>query len=844
MGGNSPGLPDGRDLLDGAEWRCVSAPPGSRTGPDDLVGTELQWLSATVPGTVAHALRAVGAFEPSLERMDARDWWFRCRFTGAPAPGPGTGDGWVLELDGLATLADVWLNGSHILRSESMFADWRLPVSAVSDDNELCLRFAALTPVLEERRARPRWKSKGMSSQNLRWIRTTLLGRQSGWASVPVPVGPWRPVRLRQRAPVEMVRRRVRASCTDTSDVSSTGTVTVELELAGPALSGSEAPAARLEVAGATAILDAVRTSLGWRVAGKVAVEGVERWWPHTHGAQPLYSVQAVVAGIALDLGEVGFRSVTVDRSDDGFQMMVNGVPVFCRGAGWYPIDPVSLQATDAELVASVELTRAAGCNMLRIPGGTVYEDDRFFTACDRAGILVWQDAMLGPLDPPEDDGFIASVVDEVSALLDRVAPHPSLAVLCGGQEIEEQPAMFGLPRERWRSTVIDTALPDLVDREAPGLVYVTSSPSGGDLPFQSSAGVSHYAGVGVYLFPLGDMRRAAPRFVSEGLAFSIPPERITVDEEFSGGLSAHQEAEWKLAVHRDAGSWFDLEDVRDHYTNSMFGADMATLWRTDHERALDLGRAAMTEVVATAIAEWRRAGSSCEGILAIAWRDLRPGPGWGLVDSSGRPKAPWYALARGSAPIAVLATDEGVNGLDLHLVNDSVEDITATLVVGLHTAAHEVEKASRPVLVPAREGVTVRADSLFDGFRDLTYAYCFGPRSYEVVTADLVDGAGGLLSRTAYLPGGPAREIDPDVGLQAVVEPTDGGAWHLRVSCLRFSQYVQIDVPGFLPSDSWFHLPPGGTRAVRLVPEPGPGREPRGRVRALNSGVQGIVAP
>ncbi len=58
------------------------------------------------------------------------------------------------------------------------------------------IRFSALTPLLEGRRPRPRWKTQGASHQNLRWFRTTLLGRQPGWTVTPAPVGPWRPVRL------------------------------------------------------------------------------------------------------------------------------------------------------------------------------------------------------------------------------------------------------------------------------------------------------------------------------------------------------------------------------------------------------------------------------------------------------------------------------------------------------------------------------------------------------------------------------------------------------------------------------------------------------------------------
>ncbi len=843
---STAGSVDGSDLLSGASWSCTATVPGSRSGPDDLDLTALAWMAASVPGTVADALRSVGATEPPPERLDGQDWWFRCIVPGPSATGSDEREGWLLEVDGLATLADVWLNGTHLVRSESMFATWAVPVDRLEDENELCVRFAALSPVLEQRRPRPRWKVRGVTSQNLRWIRTSLLGRQAGWASIPVPVGPWRPIRLRRRAAVHLVRSKVLSSCAPGRDGRTTGTVAVDLTVAVPArLDGSHPPDARLEVAGRSAALSGSIEGEGWRFAGTVDIAGVERWWPHTHGAQPLYGVRVDVGGTTLDLGEVGFRTIDVDRSDGGFQLVVNGVAVFCRGAGWYPIDPVSLQADPSELAAAVELARSAGMNMLRIPGGTVYEVDEFFSVCDRTGVLVWQDIMLAQLDPPEDEGFVAAMVDEVSEFIDRTVRHPSLAVLCGGEQIEEQVAGSGLPRERWGTPLIESILPEVVGREAPGLAFATSSPTGGDLPFQTDTGVSHYVGVGVHLFPLDDLRRAAPRFVSEGLAFSYPPERSTVDEEFGGDISAHHESDWKRGVHRDAGSWFDLEDVRDHYTTSFFQKDMDNLWRTDHQRALDLGRAAMALVVDAAASEWRRAGSPCAGMLAIALRDLRSGPGWGLVDSSGRPKSGWYGFARACAPVAVLATDEGVNGLALHLVNDTELDIGGRLEIGLHTAVHRVETASCPVELPARGGYSVRAEALFEGFRDLTYAYCFGPRVYELVTADLVDADGQVLSRAAYLPGGPARETDPDVGLQAEIEPADDGMWSLRVSSRRFAQFVQVDVPGYTPDDSWFHLPPGGSREVLLRPLPaiGNGSEPRGRVRALNSSTVGVVS-
>src|SRR6202044_1589151 len=104
-----------------------------------------------------------------------------------------------------------------------------------------------------------------------------------------------------------------------------------------------------------------------------------------------------------------GFRSVEVDRTDGAFRPVVNGVEVFCRGACWWPIDPVGLYAGDDELRETLELVRSAHMNMVRIPGGTVYEDERFWDLCDELGIMVWQDCMIGYVDPPEDEDFEAA---------------------------------------------------------------------------------------------------------------------------------------------------------------------------------------------------------------------------------------------------------------------------------------------------------------------------------------------------------------------------------------------------------------------------------------------------
>jgi len=83
-------------------WRCLSVPSGSAARPEELP-SDAAWLAAPVPGTVAEARRAAGlAVDPSAD-LHAEDHWYR--LAGELSPGG------RLEFAGLATLAEIWLDG-------------------------------------------------------------------------------------------------------------------------------------------------------------------------------------------------------------------------------------------------------------------------------------------------------------------------------------------------------------------------------------------------------------------------------------------------------------------------------------------------------------------------------------------------------------------------------------------------------------------------------------------------------------------------------------------------------------------------------------------------------------
>src|SRR5262249_52344016 len=152
---------------------------------------------------------------------------------------------------------------------------------------------------------------------------------------------------------------------------------------------------------------------------------------------------------VVIDLGRVGFRALEVNRGPDGesFGLTINGVDVFCRGVCWTPLDLARLDADPADYRHALERLKDAGVNMLRVSGTMTYETDVFHDLCDELGILVWQDFMFANMDYPSADRIFARAVTlEAQQLLERLEGRPSIVVLCGNSEVEQQAAMLGLP--------------------------------------------------------------------------------------------------------------------------------------------------------------------------------------------------------------------------------------------------------------------------------------------------------------------------------------------------------------------------------------------------------------
>jgi len=771
------------------------------------------------------------------ESADVSSWTYRLTFDAPELEGRRS----RLGFDGLATIASVRLNDQPLFDARNMFRRYEhdlLPGMLRASRNELRVHVDALNDHLDTpRRARPRWRAPMVAHQQLRWFRTSLLGRTPGWSPMRPVVGPWAPVWLRDADTAGPVDGHVH-----TTLQSSAGRCAVTVGWQGALPSGGVQ--LLLERHGARVAACAMVAAGDGRLAADLHVPSVDRWWPHTHGEPALHDV--VLAWTSTDgmaarhvLQRVGFREVEMRAGADGrLRLAVNGVDVFARGACWMPIGGDRLHASRAAYEHDLAVLRDAGANMVRVSGATAYEHEAFHDACDAMGVMVWQDMMFANMDFPVDDpAFLAEVDAECADRLADWRGRPSLMVVCGNSEVEQQAAMWGADRAQWAPALFHERLAACVRRELPQAVWWPSSAHGGALPFDPAVGSTSYYGVGAYRQPLGEALAQPPSFATECLAFASIPESAGLAHGPDGALPPGPA--WKAGVPRDLGAGWDFDDVRDHYVEQLYGEVPATLRATEPARYLELGRAAVAEVAARAFAHWR-VTPLCGGAMVWTHRDLRPGAGWGLLDHQGRAKSIAHALGDVWQPKAVLVTEHGQQGVAIHVVNDGPQPEQGSIEVVLYReGAVQVERCELAVEVGAHATQTWTLQAALDHFVDLTWSYRFGPPPVDTLVAIWRNAAGAEVARVVHFVSavhGPGRPLQRgDTGLQASLAAQSDDTALLSLRTTSAARGVHIDVTGWQAARNHFHLAPGATCSVQLRRDGSGTSRLRGAVSAIN---------
>ncbi|HEX8685393.1 MAG TPA: glycoside hydrolase family 2 TIM barrel-domain containing protein, partial [Pyrinomonadaceae bacterium] len=460
-----------------------------------------EWRRASVPGSVHTDLLADGAIEDPFYRDNERklqwigktDWEYRTTFDVSPALMRRRRHELVFE--GLDTYATVFLNERRVLEADNMFRTWRVGVTGALRAGANTLRVVFRSPINE---VLPRMKSLGyeLPAANDQGEKTSPHTRKApyhyGWDWGPrfVTSGVWRPVRLEAWDDARLSDLHVIQNRLGSDSAQLTAEVEVESVAASGAVLLVEDPNDPRVSARQT-----VRLAPGSnRFALKLQIPDPQLWWPAGMGAQKLYTLRArlLPAGGGKALGELsarfGLRTVELrqepDRWGKSFTFVVNGVPVFAKGANWIPADAFPARVTRARYRQLLESARDANMNMLRVWGGGYYEADDFYELCDELGLLVWQDFMFACSMDPGDEKFLAGVRAEATDNVRRLRNHPSVALWCGNNEVETAWHHWGwkqnLPAKLWDDykKIFHGVLPEVVAEHDPSRAYWPSSPS------------------------------------------------------------------------------------------------------------------------------------------------------------------------------------------------------------------------------------------------------------------------------------------------------------------------------------------------------------------------------
>jgi beta-mannosidase len=203
-------------------------------------------------------------------------------------------------------------------------------------------------------------------------------------------------------------------------------------------------------------------------------------------------------------------------------------------------------------------------------------------------------------------------------------------------------------------------------------------------------------------------------------------------------------------------------------------------------------------------------------------------------VDSLGLPKAPYYYLRRSWQPQQITVTDEGLDGLHLHLVNEADAPLAGSVeLLLLKEDRVVVARQEVPCTLAPRSRQVLASAALLDRFHDVTYAYRFGPPQQDVAVATLFDAEHRVVSEAFYFVG--AREpslVTPQLEIEA--QTADAGCFEVTLHSDHFLRSVSFDCSGYLPDDNFFHLVPARAKLVRFTPV-SPGSRFRAHLEALN---------
>ncbi|WP_426453173.1 beta-mannosidase [Paenibacillus sp. S-38] len=790
----------------------------------DLNGTwrmrrrgEDAWMEAIVPGSVFTDLLRAGRMSDPFYRdqadqaMELAQHAYEYRKSFSADAELLSSERVLLVCEGLDTLAQIRLNGQPLGETDNMHRCYSFDVTEMlcPGMNTLQLSFrSALLHVRQRHAEHPVWCTTVGVVGGFNQIRKASYMFGWDWAPVLPDMGIWRDIRLEGYSAGRLSDVLVTQYHAPDGEVRLAVRIRSTLWNAEGVLAAVTLTSPRGEV-----LHRSVQTCSGEELIVDVPVADPELWWPNGYGEQPLYEAAAVLLGSSGQILDerrlqIGLRTIIWRREPDAwgesFECVVNGIPIFAKGANYVPQDSLISRCTPERTERLIRDCAEAHFNMLRVWGGGYFPEDAFYDLCDRYGLLVWQDLLFACAAYEMTDSFTENIERETADNVIRIRHHACLALWCGNNEMEWAWVEWSLPKAgKLRSDYIkqfEMVLPKVVKTHDPQTPYWLASPSSGggfDHPNDPSRGDVHYWDVWHGTKPFTDYRRNLFRFCSE-FGFQSYPDLKTV-ESFS------------LPEDRNVFSYI-MERHQNHpEANGKIMNYLAQLFKfpKDLDSLIYASQLVQAEAIRYGVEYWRQHRGICMGSLYWQLNDCWPAASWSSIDYYGRWKALHYAAKRFYSPVCVSASERDLK-VELHITNDTRVPVEGMLEWQLRDHRSRVLQEGG-VWTTAGELASYCPLQLdFDG--ELT-----GPeRRRSYLEFRLRSGEGEVLSRgtVLFVPSKHFELLSPR--LTAEVEEHEH-SFLVRVQSLSFARYVELSLreADGMASDNYFDLSAGEPREI-----------------------------
>ncbi len=625
----------------------------------DIPGSAFQSVPAQVPGSVYHDLLSAERIPDPFYRdnetqaLALMEHDFRYSRTFSVDAGLLSSDAVLLRCEGLDTLATVSINGAEAGRANNMHRTWEFDVKSLlhEGENDIVVHFASPTRTIRERFADNPADGSADAMEGFPSLRKAHCMFGWDWGPRLPDAGIWRDISL-----LGVDRARIRDVLVE--QLHGDGRVTLRIHTHITRLTDAPTETA----VSVTAPDGTVLTGVGEHC--EIGIADPQLWWPAGYGEQPLYRVEVVLSsgGEPLDAWNrrIGLRTMTVTREKrdygETFSHCVNGVDVFAMGMDYIPEDNLLPRVTPARTRRLLEDARLANVNTIRVWGGGYYPDDWFYDACDELGLLVWQDFMFACAVYNLTDEFEETITTEFVDNIRRLRSHPSLALWCGNNEMEQfVDGGLWVREKRQKSDYIKMyhyILPKVLKAEDPQAFYWPSSPSSGgdfDAPGDPSRGDVHDWDVWHGLKPFTDYRNYLFSYVSE-FGFQSFPCMETIET-------------FTLPEDRNIFSYVMEKHQRNATANGRIVTYLSQtyLYPATLDKLVYASQLLQAQAMQYGVEHWRRNRGRCMGAVIWQLNDCWPVASWSGIDYFGRWKALQYYAKRFFAPVLVSCHEEGL---------------------------------------------------------------------------------------------------------------------------------------------------------------------------------------